>query len=58
MQRNRLRRRLREIARIDWMPLAIEKGLPLDVVLMAHTAAYHASFDELRTSLRGTFESL
>jgi hypothetical protein len=49
---------LREIARIDWMPLAIEKGLPLDVVLMAHTAAYHASFDELRTSLRGTFESL
>ena len=58
VQRNRLRRRLREIARTDWLPLAAERPLPLDVVLMARTAAYHASFDELRTSLQRTFESI
>jgi ribonuclease P protein component len=58
VQRNRVRRRLREIARIDWLPVALEKGLLLDLVLKARTAAYDTSFNELRSSLRSTFESL
>lgn len=57
-ERNRLQRRLREIARRDWLPTALERDQELDVVVRARVEAYGASFAELRSSLRRGFEAL
>lgn len=56
--RNRLQRRLREIARRDWLPGALERGVDVDVVVRARPEAYGASFAELRASLKDGFEAL
>lgn len=56
-ERNRLKRRLREIARREWLPVARELGASVDVVLRAGPAAYRASFEELETFLKDVFES-
>lgn len=56
--RNRVRRRLREIARRDWLPLAHRTGTDLDVVLKARPAIYESSFEQLRGALLSNFESL
>ena len=47
VERNRLRRRLREILRRDVLPALP----PLDLVVRARDEAYRATFDELRTAL-------
>lgn len=50
--RNRVRRRLREIARREWLPAAREAGgTRLDVVLRARPAAYERSYRRLREDL-------
>lgn len=54
--RNRLKRRLREIARRRWLSRAYPAGVPTDMVIRARPAAYQATFEELETSLRGVFE--
>ena len=51
--RNRVRRRLKEFARREWMPLARANGDEHDVILRAKPAAYGASYRRLRTSLNG-----
>lgn len=51
VQRNRLRRRLQEVLRRDWLPGAAEAGRAVDVVVRARPAAYEATFDSLRASL-------
>lgn len=56
--RNRVRRRLKEIARRDWLPLAHRTGTNLDVILKARPAAYDSSFERLRDALLTKFESL
>ena len=56
--RNRVRRRLKEIARRDWLPLADRTGTDLDVILKARPAAYDSSFEQLRVALLTDFESL
>ena len=48
VDRNRLKRRLRELARVELLPGAP----PVDAVLHARPGAYALSFDELRTSTR------
>lgn len=48
VERNRLKRRLREIARYELLPL----GLILDIVLRCLEPAYAAGFEELRDTIR------
>lgn len=47
VDRNRLKRRLRELIRLHLLPL----GIPLDLVVWAQRAGYDASFDQLRTEI-------
>jgi len=49
--RNRVRRRLKEFARREWLPLAHSNGDEHDVILRAKRAAYGASYQQLRNSL-------
>lgn len=56
--RNRMQRRLREIARREWLPAALERDVRLDVVVRARPEAYGASFAELRSALRSGLEDL
>ncbi|MFQ5689018.1 MAG: ribonuclease P protein component [Gemmatimonadota bacterium] len=51
VERNRLKRRLREIARRHWLPLARREGSASDLVLRASPEAYGSSFDSLRQAL-------
>ena len=48
VERNRLRRRLREIARRDWLPAAWKRERPLDVLVRTRKEAYDPSYEELR----------
>lgn len=50
VDRNRVERRLREIARRGWLPDALEDGVAVDVVTRAGPDAYGADFAELRES--------
>jgi ribonuclease P protein component len=54
VERNRLRRRIREIGRRRILP----RLAPVDVVVRARTAAYHASFDQLATDFEQWAQSL
>ncbi len=45
--RNRLKRRLREVVRVEWLPYLA----PCDVVIRALPPAYAQSFDVLRAEL-------
>lgn len=58
VERNLLQRRLREIARRDWLATALERGLELDVVVRSRPEAYEASFEELRGALTSGLEAL
>jgi ribonuclease P protein component len=49
--RNRLKRRLREILRIDVLPRMTVLHVPTDVMVRARREAYEASFAELRDEL-------
>jgi ribonuclease P protein component len=51
VERNRLRRRLKEIARRDWLPAARTEGKDLDVLVRAREAAYDRSFGALQALL-------
>ena len=48
VERNRVKRRLREIGRIEILPRLRSTGRPLDVLVRARPEAYGASFDTLR----------
>lgn len=51
VERNRLKRRLREIARRGWLPRALDAGWQVDAVVRAGSGAYGLPFDELRSIL-------
>lgn len=57
VDRNLVRRRLREIARRDWLPEAVRRDVDLDVVVRARPSAYGASFEELRSALCSGLEA-
>jgi len=46
--RNRLKRRLRELVRLEWLPVLP----PMDVVLKVIPPAYERDFDGLRSEVR------
>lgn len=54
VERNRLKRRLREVVRTELLPHLP----PADMVVRARREAYDASFDELRGQLVGSRERL
>lgn len=58
VERNRVRRRLQEIARRSWLPGAWEEGRPVDLVLRARPAAYGADHGELRRVVIGAIDEL
>jgi ribonuclease P protein component len=48
VQRNRLKRRLREFVRIDWLPVAQGEEPPQEVLVRARPAAYDMDVGALR----------
>jgi ribonuclease P protein component len=58
VERNRVKRRLREIGRTLLLPRLREAAVPLDVLLRARPEAYGASYAELREELRAVVEEL
>ncbi len=51
VQRNRLKRRLREIGRTEILPVLSSRGVAVDVLVRARPEAYTASFSALREDL-------
>ena len=58
VERNRLKRRLREIGRTVVLPALRNSGAALDVLLRARPEAYAAPYDELRHDLQALTEEL
>lgn len=56
--RNRVRRRLREIARREWLPAARVAGVRLDLVMRARPAAYGRSYRQLHDAVRERLAAL
>lgn len=52
VDRNRLRRRLRELLRTEWLPAARDRDVGVDVLVRAGRSAYQRTFEELQTELR------
>lgn len=57
MARNRVRRRLTEIARLQLLPALESRRLELDLILRAKPAAYDASYQRLRATLMESLET-
>ncbi|MFQ5746815.1 MAG: ribonuclease P protein component [Gemmatimonadota bacterium] len=51
VERNLVRRRIREILRRDWLPRADSDAAPIDVLVRACPGAYDLSFRDLRATL-------
>ncbi len=56
--RNRLKRRLREIGRLEVLPRLRESGLEIDVLIRARREAYTASYRVLRRELVEATEAI
>lgn len=56
VERNRLRRRLRELLRTGWLAEERERDSPRDLLLRATAGAYGRSFAELQAALRDCLE--
>ena len=58
VERNRVKRRLRELGRTVVLPLLRNSGAALDVLIRARPEAYAAGFDDLRQELAELAEAL
>ncbi len=58
VERNRLKRRLREIGRREILPLLRREDIREDVLVRARREAYEADFQELREELVEVMESI
>jgi ribonuclease P protein component len=58
VERNRLKRRLREIGRLELLPRLREGGLLLDVLIRARREAYQASYRQLKRGLLEVMDEL
>jgi len=58
VERNRLKRRLREIGRREILPRLRSRGIQSDVLVRARSKAYEVGFQELREELVEVMESL
>lgn len=57
VDRNRVKRRLREALRREVLPRLAERGIVVDVLVRARREAYGASFATLRDELIGWVEA-
>jgi ribonuclease P protein component len=58
VERNRVKRRLREIGRTVVLPALRNSGVMLDVLVRARPEAYDAAYDDLRAQLQALTEEL
>lgn len=58
VDRNRLKRRLREVLRMDVLPALAGHGMSVDVLVRARREAYRARFADLRAELVEWAETL
>jgi ribonuclease P protein component len=58
VDRNRVKRRLREIVRKEVLPLLREAGVGLDVLVRARRESYRANYQQLRRELMEVTEEL
>jgi ribonuclease P protein component len=58
VERNRLKRRLREIGRTEMLPRLRSAGVAADVLVRARKEAYDATFESLRRELVGVAEAV
>lgn len=58
MDRNRIKRRLREIGRRAILPALTDQGFALDVLVRARREAYAATFEALDGEFRRAVEAL
>ncbi|MEX2528157.1 MAG: ribonuclease P protein component [Gemmatimonadota bacterium] len=58
VERNRLRRRLRELGRVELLPSLEAQGVLMDVLIRARTEAYQAPFGVLQAEMREVAEAL
>lgn len=58
VERNLVKRRLREIGRTVLLPALREGGLAVDLLIRARTEAYGARYEEMRDDLRTLVEEL
>jgi len=58
VERNRLKRRIREIGRMEVLPTLRDCGRPSDVLVRARPGAYALSFEGIREEIRSTTEWL
>jgi len=58
VERNRLKRRLREVARTSVLPRLWASGKPVDVLVRTRRGAYRATFAELQSELAGITEEI
>jgi ribonuclease P protein component len=58
VERNRVKRRLREIGRREVLPARDAEGMAVDVMIRARRKAYDASYEQLAREVRGAVEAL
>lgn len=58
VERNRLKRRLREVGRRQLLPRLAEAGLAADLLIRARPEAYEATFQELQEQVVELAETL
>ena len=58
VERNRVKRRLREAGRTVVLPVLRNSGCALDVLVRARPEAYQAAYEELRQELQALVEEL
>ena len=58
VERNRVKRRLREIGRTRVLPRLTEQGMTLDVLVRARREAYGVGFRTLKDELQSVTEDL
>ncbi len=58
VERNLLRRRLREIGRTGVLPTLWERGCLKDILFRARPGAYEAGFTELSSEMKGAVEAV
>lgn len=58
VDRNRLKRRLREVGRTEVLPRLRDAGLEMDVLVRARAGAYGVGFDRLKEELLSVTEEL
>jgi len=58
VERNKLKRRMREVGRTEVLPRLMKAGLGLDVLIRARREAYEAEFGALKEELVEMTEEL